>query len=831
MKKILLIITLLFLLAGCTQQMLSDLRNAEQYPLPPPPTTPGVAASTSSIGKAVVPSWARTNNQIWAAEPVGIQISNLVNQKFDKINPELNAELIGYDLVWSQGYYTNVSYALQQIFAGAQLDPTKVWKTFTVQKPDGNILTTPQWMRVLPSDKILAKIPSQTFEFNTNRLNAFVLFACKFISRNAAYVEYDCNDVGSKRVKVISDDTLTTDSGRGSWMLKDFELTTSQALPPAPQVPGTTQTTGNGSTSNSTIVCTDSDGGKNYDLQGQAQRCVGTTCELSGLDSCVDNAGNQSSIITSESYCENQEIKWEYHTCLNGCSEGKCNVTANFTVNATANATVNATINSTMNATIQTTVTVGADLFKIVELTHDFIISNIATKVKYLGTDASRVSGKNFRVELKFKNITDTISSTLYLPTQVDLNYYYTFAMSLQLTPAILNEIKIKYPNGYSDYVLSIYEGQTKIFEQESTVRIVFTTDNFTYKIAMVQVVPSGTNLDDLNYCLLRDDRWTLQGSEIKSGLKENCATAWDWGTDAPHLEATSLKFKDIWLSDTANGYVTTNNVKGWWNQAPGSINTYSLKYAGKYWENLLAKHSIIDTRLKKNPKFELTFLNPIIEPLANSPTSSDHGDVKTYFANLVEKNNLIPTINTYDFVIFVYYNPDIYGANTFTRSFVAGRNAYLSVMLDEKTLFNSAFLTLVHEMGHQLFGLWDLYDGFALKYPEALPDPIPNPTNTNDVSQTKACIMAKNFAKTKVSATRVQGYDTSYSSEDLPAANLPRFYKNDPNNYILCVDDIRVITQNEQAPNPNCPIADFYLKQCGTSCTSENYLTSSCAK
>ncbi|GEM_PF-5628387 len=241
MKKILTLIILLVFLIGCVQtpRNFGDLRTSKQVPLPPPPTVPGMTTAAGvAVGKAT-PSWASA----WAATPTGISLTPLTSDgKFDKVNPQIASSITGYDLVWSQGYYTNVRYILQQLSSGQTLDATEVWKTFDIKKPDGTpYFANGGWIQVARTDRLSATVPANEFEVNTGRYNSVVLFGCNNVGLNSGYVEYNCNGVDGLNVKVRGDNTLTTDSGRGSWMLQDFEVSTTQLLPSAPSAPtGTT---------------------------------------------------------------------------------------------------------------------------------------------------------------------------------------------------------------------------------------------------------------------------------------------------------------------------------------------------------------------------------------------------------------------------------------------------------------------------------------------------------------------------------------------------------------------------------------------------------------
>jgi len=227
------------------------------------------------------------------------------------------------------------------------------------------------------------------------------------------------------------------------------------------------------------------------------------------------------------------------------------------------------------------------------------------------------------------------------------------------------------------------------------------------------------------------------------------------------------------------------------------SGNVYSLKHLGRYWEDMLRKHGITDTTLKKNPRFSVTFL-PMIEK-GNVPESRRQAEVLPFLEESAAESGL--NLDEFDFVVYIrYYSPELEPG---FRSFASIHRAYVSFELSsDEIVKNDGFITTAHELGHVIFDLNDLYDGFGIQYPEGVPDPARFP-------QTKACLMTEFFGLRKVKDTLVQGYTYSYNPED----------------YVLCVDDIVRIVGAE---NPSCPVSDFYASRCGQYCTSLNYLSCS---
>jgi hypothetical protein len=61
--------------------------------------------------------------------------------------------------------------------------------------------------------------------------------------------------------------------------------------------------------------CKDSDNGRNYYVKASASK---------GTSTQTDYCSASSPEVVREFYCENNEVKWESHTCPNGCSDGVC---------------------------------------------------------------------------------------------------------------------------------------------------------------------------------------------------------------------------------------------------------------------------------------------------------------------------------------------------------------------------------------------------------------------------------------------------------------------------------------------------------------------------
>ena len=253
-------------------------------------------------------------------------------------------------------------------------------------------------------------------------------------------------------------------------------------------------------------------------------------------------------------------------------------------------------------------------------------------------------------------------------------------------------------------------------------------------------------------------------------------------------------------------------------------INIYSLQHVGEFWSDLLERHHIVDvdTRLKKNPSFFPHLLGPYAAE--DTIASGSHADIKAFFRQVVEEHQI--DLSPYHFIVFVHYQND--DSSAFNRSFASRTNSYNLIRLyNPDIMTNTGFLTIVHEMGHQMFGANDLYDGFYLQYPDGVPDP-----NVANFPLTEACIMAKDFAWKMYDDDTAYPYETDIYDPEEAALGISRWQTEDPANFVLCADTIGEIMNAEgdsipPDPNPNCTLEEFYAQSCGD-CTSENYLTCS---
>jgi hypothetical protein len=444
--------------------------------------------------------------------------------------------------------------------------------------------------------------------------------------------------------------------------------------------------------------------------------------------------------------------------------------------------------------------------FVLKEITYDSIANLISICVGYVGDDTEQLLNR-----YRFFNV--NIPGTSY--SSDGSGFFDSYILggdcrfswgSIFMSDELLNEVFSVYPDGIVNINLSHSVGDGSrdhidgidefLFEMSGDVKINQYFDNHEYQIGVVQIVPPGFDLEKQNICLWRDEKWGGEGY-VPGGSYEDCVAKWDWGSNAQFITTRSYRLEDILFSDSP--YTTLNNVTDEIQKTENnsySVNTYSLKHIGKFWENLLVNHNIEDTRLKKNPKFKVTIIDPIEKE--NTLINNDHTTVKQFFREAIQENNL--NLDAYDFVVYLQYQPEPI-IPRFNRSFAGGRNSYNAFPLYlDRVVFNTGFSTMLHEMGHQIFSGNDLYDGFGLKYPVGVPDPLNFPQNN-------ACIMGKNRGLEKVSDTLIRGDSAIYR---------------DPGNFVLCVDTIVEIMDGIE--NPNCSVENFYAGNCGE-CTSLNYL------
>ncbi len=327
--------------------------------------------------------------------------------------------------------------------------------------------------------------------------------------------------------------------------------------------------------------------------------------------------------------------------------------------------------------------------------------------------------------------------------------------------------------------------------------------DNTTFQVGVLQVVFPGWDLEKQKLCFTNKNT----GGRFASTVRTSCDDSiFDYNYSEYNL-------KDILFS--SDDYTTFRNISPAYSRANTTIEvrTYSLRSIGKFWERQLKKHKIANTIYGKSPRFNITFLDPVEKE--NTLESSDHGLVKEFFREAVRENSI--NTDPFDFMIYIQYN-NLHDYSSFRRSFAAGRNSYISFSLSASDIFiNKPYLTIVHEMGHQIFHAPDLYHGFGQKYPEGVPDLFEFP-------QKKSCIMGKGFGYKlrNASDSKVSTYSTwGASAKFYENISKDMFYTQDPENYVLCPVTITKIVGQE---NTNCPLQNYYANECG-SCSSLNYL------
>ena len=371
-----------------------------------------------------------------------------------------------------------------------------------------------------------------------------------------------------------------------------------------------------------------------------------------------------------------------------------------------------------------------------------------------------------------------------------------------------LTQIKEDYPNKIVPYKVQFAlsdENETVqvIYNQTDYLYFDFPYDKREYQIGVIQVLPPEMKLEDLKLCF---NGGTWANNPYYFGeINVNCPVLSGW-------DRKEFNFNNLFLSENTFNYIKNVSYLG-----QGSLDNtkiYSFKYIGKYWENLLANQELnnMNTLLGKNPKFNVTFLPPLYKE--NSLHSNDPPIVRRFFSEAVTENNV--NLSEFDFIIYMQYIPRNTPPPYFSLGFSKLNEGYIPLYFGkEGIVVNDIFIAIVHEMGHMLFSLNDLYFSYNIKYPEGVPNPLNFPQN-------KSCLMAGSFGYRKISDNLVERYDLSSDPGIFPPG-VDMNYIADPTNQILCVKDI--VTILNQQENPDCPVVDFYAGNCGN-CTAENYLT-----
>src|SRR3989344_4500214 len=477
---------------------------------------------------------------------------------------------------------------------------------------------------------------------------------------------------------------------------------------------------------------------------------------------------------------------------------------------------------------------------------------NLHIDVEYLGPMPTGDYALSFPVKIAVPNVQSsiepyfTVSKTpgdgIFSESSLRLTRIFTFDNPMPLLEAYSGaqlplSIKIlENTNPTSrNYITSEPIGTT-LFEKSYSLAKTPVPENKIYTIGVVQVVPPGLDISTLDICLDHTPAMQsngLQGYEPFGVYPAGTCptTSMNPGTGVIYRSVIRThNFKEIFFSQNPFTSIPDVRMSSYLPSRLGDVNIYSLLSIGSFWENLLAKHGLTNriTTLGINPKFNVIVLPPIER--VNTLTSSEHGAVKTFFDDAAASAHL--DLSTYDFTMYVQYYDGAPNLDHFGRGFAANTKSYIPIELQVSSVVvpNSAYLTIVHEMGHQLFSLSDLYVGFGLQSPKGVPNP-----DLSRLPLKQGCIMGKSFGYKQTTPSSIQAY-TSYlgSSYDTElntfVQTLEPFSTVDPENYVLCADDIVGIRGDFE--NLQCKLSDFYTNKChdcssGTCepCTSFNYL------
>jgi hypothetical protein len=479
-------------------------------------------------------------------------------------------------------------------------------------------------------------------------------------------------------------------------------------------------------------------------------------------DSCTGSWLNKSVGIKKEIkeyYCKKNDIKETTKTCPNGCKDGACLGNKNMRYNPYNFKffDVKYYINS---RSIQ-----GCFVYNGTSLSNTYSFFINKTLIINMSIPNTSIS------EINYYTINENIwnmflNNNQYCDSKLGLMSFYEEEV---------NELLKSYPNKQVPYSIqfSIDNGKnaTPIYNEANTLYLDIPYDNRTYKIAVVQVLPPEMKLGDLKICF-SGGTWSNNPYHFEE-INANCPVLSGW-------DKKEVNFSKIFLSDNAYSYIKNVTYAGSWSL--DELKIYSFKYIGDYWNNLLLNSNLTnkDTWLGKNPRFNVTFLTPIYKE--NTLHSDDNPIVRRFFSEAVAENKL--NLSKFDYIIYVQYIPKNTTLPYFSQGFTKLSSSYVPIYLGtDNILTNGRFITLVHEMGHQLFPLGDLYSGLGISYPDGVPDPLNFP-------QRKACLMAESFGYKKISDNLVEKYDINSDPAIFPKG-IDRNYLADPENQVLCSKDI----------------------------------------
>ena len=258
----LLALLIVAVVVGCTPQLPASQRGFY-----------GSAVSTvSTSSQQTVPSWAKTNNLAWASRPQGILLQGSFDSQGKLVEgaSDFGVLVSGFDIVWPEGYVSNVPYILAELAidsSGSTINPAQAWRKFNFKDAQGNVRTAPNWIDASQGTVFFTGVSSlntpsfiatQTqLQRSAEELNVVLIFACNQGSLRASGArEYNCNGADGKKVVIGTDGRLESDSGRGSWMLTTVGVATATTggtgTPPDPTGPGgSPEGTGSGSSGGS----------------------------------------------------------------------------------------------------------------------------------------------------------------------------------------------------------------------------------------------------------------------------------------------------------------------------------------------------------------------------------------------------------------------------------------------------------------------------------------------------------------------------------------------------------------------------------------------------
>lgn len=347
-------------------------------------------------------------------------------------------------------------------------------------------------------------------------------------------------------------------------------------------------------------------------------------------------------------------------------------------------------------------------------------------------------------------------------------------------------------------------------------------SQNSAFRVAVVQVVPTGYNLSHEKLCFKKNRTKKWGKHFVGTGVRTDCGR----------------KNLSIPLEKLLTGDPTPQKIPRYLSsKGLHTLELYPLSYLNTYWQNLIeSQGGARPTTLGYEPQFNLEFLGPYETDLSLQTYDSENPlrfqVVKDFFQRVKEDHDL--ALEGYDFYAFVFYDP--YGQHYFrsfaTRSGVVGEaTSYNYMPLGFSTfLKNENFNVFAHESGHVFFGLKDLYyeseefpNTSLVLYPEGVVDP-------NVTEQRQACLMGQYRSfPVQEGPEHLSGVTTAVNSLSATtpfSQHLHRdfpFAEGHPANSILCQADLaRMFVADQSA----CSSEDYQALTCGAQCNSRNYFS-----